>query len=160
MSHYLKSYLLSIVATGLLLSVVLSMVPKGTIRKIAGMVGGVLMVLAILSPLVAIDHDRISQAVSKYLVEAETIQSGIEIESRELLSQVITEKCESYILDKACNMGIQVQVEIFLDDTAQYPYPDYVVIRGSWTPSEKSYLCKSISEELGIPEEQQEWLLM
>lgn len=160
MSQYIKKYLLSIVATGLLLSVVMSVVPKGSVRRIAVMVGGLLMVLAILSPLVEIDHDHISQAISKYLIETETIQSGIEIESRALLSQVITEKCETYILDKACSMGIQVQVEIFLDDTAKYPYPDFVVIRGSWTPSEKSFLCKSISEELGIPEEQQEWLLM
>lgn len=160
MNQHFKTYLLSVVATGFLLAVLLSIIPKGIVHKIASIVGGLLLVTAVISPLLDINENIISQAVSKYIVEAENIQTGIEIGSKELLCQVIRDKCESYILDKADSMGITIELEIVLNEKVQYPYPIHVIVRGNWTVSEQRYLCRYIADSLGVPEEQQEWLLM
>lgn len=160
MNQYFKTYLMSVVAAGMLLTIMLSIIPKGIVHKIAGIVGGLLLVITAISPLLDFNGDVISQAVSKYIIEAENIQTGIEIGSKELLCQVIKDQCESYILDKADSMGMAIEIEIEMNEKVQYPYPIHVTVRGNWTVSEQMYLCRYIADSLGVPEEQQEWLLM
>lgn len=160
MTHALREYLLSVVASSLLLTVILATVPKGTIYKIAGIAGSLLVVLSVVSPLIKIDSASIAAAISKFSVETDELQRGIEIGNHRLLCEVISEKCETYILDKASSMGMTIEVEIMLEEDAEYPYPIGVALRGTWSAQEQKTLSAYISDGLGVPEQQQEWLLM
>ena len=160
MTIALREYLLSITAGSLLLTVALSVIPKGSVQKIAGIVGGLLMILTVISPLMKIDDASIAGAISKFSLETDSVQRGIEIGSRQLLCEVISEKCETYILDKANRMGMTIEVDIVLQEDAEYPYPTGVTLRGTWSAQEQKILRSYISDGLGIPAQRQEWLLM
>lgn len=160
MNQHLKEYLLAISAACLLYTVVMTMIPEGSIRKIAELVSGMMVILATLSPLVELDTSSISSAISQYTLRTDYVQREIEFGSRELMCQVIRKKCETYILDKAENMGVQLSVEVYLDDQAEVPYPTRVLLRGNWTIDEQAALRRCIAEDLGVPEDRQEWVWM
>lgn len=160
MTSALREYLLSIVAAGLLLTLVLSIIPEGAVRKTAGIVGGLLVVLTVMSPLTKIDGNAIAAAISEFGMKTDFAKRGIEIENRRLLCEVITEKCETYILDKANRMGMTVEVSVVLQEDAEYPYPTGVTLKGTWSSQEQKTLSSYISDGLGIPANRQEWLLM
>lgn len=160
MSQLLKEYLLSVTAACFLLAVVMAVVKQGTIRKLAGILGGLLIILTAISPLLKIDSDAVAEAIWKLELDSESISSGIELGSRTLLCQVISEKCSTYILDKASSLGLEVQVEVRLEESAEVPYPTEVTLRGTWSPAQQRILSDYICEELGVPAERQEWLSM
>lgn len=155
-----RNYLLSITGACLLLTVVMAVLKEGTIRKYAAMAGGLLIILTVISPLLKIDTASAAEALWSFELRTDAVNSGIEIGSDTLLRQVITDKCNTYILDKASALGLELQVEVQLEDEADIPYPVRVVIRGNWSPAEQQKLSDDISENLGIPKKCQEWLIM
>lgn len=160
MSAALREYLLSLAGCGMLLTLVLTVLRPGTIRTITGIMGGLLMILAAVSPVVKLDPDSIAETIWSMQVDGEELRNGVEFGSRELLSQVIRERCAAYILDKAAAMGVNLEVNITLEETGDLPYPIAVTITGNWSPSEQKALQDYISGELGIPRERQEWIVM
>ena len=154
MSQAIGKYLLSVAASAMLLSLSQAMVPKGAVRRIAGFVGGLLVILAVLSPIVSIDPDELSQYISAFSIDTET---GAIIDDREILSGIIKDRCESYILDKAKELGATLEVSVDLCEDAHYPYPVSVVLTGQVTPEQKMRLTEEISLDMGISPQQQEW---
>ena len=66
MTGALGTYLLSVAAVGLLVSLILSLLPEGPLRRSGTFVGSLLLILAVLSPLVQLDADTIAQADRNY----------------------------------------------------------------------------------------------
>ncbi len=158
MSEGLRSYLLSVVSACLLLTLIGIVLPDNRFRKLASVAGSLLVVMTVVSPVLSLNPDQIAQTVSDFLVETETARTQVKVSDRDLLSDIIKQRCEAYILDKASDMGLELQVEVVLSETGEYPYPTAVKIEGSMTPEEHRILSRYISEELGLPREQQEWL--
>ena len=63
-------------------------------------------------------------------------------------------------MDKAEECGASVQVEVETRVTEVYPIPWRAVIRGSLTARQRNMLSQYMTQELGIPEERQEWWSM
>ena len=118
------------------------------------------MVLTTLSPVMKLDPEQLAKAIAHLQIETENLRTGVEISSRELQGDIIKQQCETYILDKATAMGLTLEIEIQLHEDGQFPYPTGVVIRGSWTVAEQAALSAVITQDLGIPEERQEWISM
>ena len=154
MSQTIGKYLISISASAMLLSVSQTLLPKGAVRQIAGFVGGLLVILSVLSPVVALDVDDISQyiPVFSFQPKTEAITGG-----EEILSDIIKQRCQSYILDKANGLGAELKVAVALSEDAPYPYPVSVVLTGCVTPEQQKELTEEISLEMGISPQQQEW---
>ena len=55
-------------------------------------------------------------------------------------------------------LDLTVEVETKVEDT--YPVPWSVVIRGQISAAEQAALSQQITQDLGIPEERQEWWSM
>lgn len=153
-----RSYLLSIAAAALLLALVQALLPQGAAKRTAAMAGGLLVLLAVLSPLARLDYENLAKSISQLQLETETARTGIEVGSRELMAGIIKQRCETYILDKAEQMGVELQVEITVSEGAGYPYPTAAVLRGAVTEGQRQTLTDYIAENLGIPAEQQEWI--
>ena len=69
---------------------------------------------------------------------------------------IIKEKTEAYILEKAESLGLDISVEINFGE-ADSMVPTEVRISGPVSPYAKDQLSKTISTDLGIPEERQIW---
>ena len=72
------------------------------------------------------------------------------------LRQIIKTETEAYILDKAAQFDLQLDVQVALTDDVM-PVPESVQLTGSVSPYVKSRLQILISNDLGIPKEQQLW---
>lgn len=157
MSQAIGKYLISVAAAAMLLSLVQSILPKGPVRRVAGFVGGLLVVLAVLSPVVSVDHDTLAQSIGQLQVETQAIEAGAIRANRELLSDIIKQRCETYIWDKANELGADLEVSVTLSQDDEYPYPVSVVLTGSVTPEQRLRLTENISRDMGISSRQQEW---
>lgn len=72
----------------------------------------------------------------------------------EEIEKIIIEQTQAYILDKADDFGAGLEVEVFVKDLI----PCSVSISGPISPLAKSQLSRYISENLGIPSEEQNWI--
>ena len=85
----------------------------------------------------------------------QAIQSGV-ADTSNTLKQIIKDKTEAYILDKAASLGVDLQVDVILSDTAP-PLPVEVLLIGAASPYAKAQLSTMIADELGIAKEAQRW---
>ncbi len=158
MTAAVRGYLLSITAAALLLALAQALLPRGAARRTAAMAGGLLILLTVLSPLAKLDYDSLAKSIARFQMETETIRTGIEVNSRDLMAEIIKQRCETYILDKAEEMGLKLRVEITVSSGTDYPYPTAVTLQGTAGERQKQMLTAYIVENLGIPAAQQEWI--
>jgi predicted dehydrogenase len=83
-----------------------------------------------------------------YIAEGE--KTALEAQER-----IITESCEAYIENRAKALGADVQVNVRLN---RDQIPDLAEIRGNPGPEIQMQLQEILSEDLGIPKENQSWI--
>ena len=98
------------------------------------------MLLLALTPLAKLDYDSLAEAISRLELEKEEARTGIEIQNQELVASIISGRVQTYILDKASSLGMQISVELEMETRAATPYPSGVTIRGAATPTQKQQL--------------------
>lgn len=154
---WLQKYLLSVVSAALLLGVSLPLLSKGKICGVLRFLGGLVLILSVVSPLVHISTDELTRYILHYQTISDETLENAEKKNREILSHIIKERCETYILDKAKELGAELTVEIYMREDGEYPYPDIVEITGAIVEEEKDYMKRLIEQDLGIPQHCQEW---
>jgi stage III sporulation protein AF len=151
----LKAYLLRLTAAAILAAVLRRLAPDGGAGRGTRLGAGLLVLLTALGPLGQLDLLTASQALytwgSADLLTAETLDQ----EKNQLLSALISQSAETYILDKAQELGLEVTVQVETQIQDGVPVPWRVTVRG-----DKGDLGDWITQKLGIPQERQEWLDM
>lgn len=159
MMKEVQSYLLSVIGISFLISVAQALIPHGILKKCVIFVCGLLLILTAIKPIQKIDLPILAQSISRMQVKESETYSGIEMENEKLISGIIKEKSETYIWDKATEIGINpLAIEVEVTTDASYPYPESVIIRGEYTQQQKQQLSEWIERELAIGIEHQEWL--
>ena len=154
MIEAVRGYLLRITAGAFAGAILLAALPKGTPRRGAAMLCGLLM----LTPLAELDYDSLAEAISRLELEKEEARTGIEIQNQELVASIISGRVQTYILDKASSLGMQISVELEMETRAATPYPSGVTIRGAVTPAQKQQLQAYLEQTFAIAPERQVWL--
>ena len=150
-----RAWLTAVVSVTLLLSVVQTLIPKGSLREIASFVGGLLLLAVLLRPLGSVDLSAVSLDLDAYRQTVEQRQAELEQEGQKELVGLIEAELESYILDKAARMGLTVRIKVGTEENSEgVPVPVSAELTG--TPSRE--LSRWIEAELGIPVERQVWL--
>lgn len=157
MNGAIKEYLLSVAASAMLLSLVQTVLPKGAVRRVAVFIGGLLLILAVLSPIIDLDYDSLAQSITDIRIEAAEIEANVDLTDRELMADIIKERCRTYIWDKANELGADLEVEVTLSKDGDYPYPESVRLIGKATSEQRSQLTEFISRNMDIPPKRQEW---
>ena len=151
-----RSWLTSIAAVTLMLTVVQTLVPEGTLRKISGFTGGLLLLAALLQPVLKTDLGRLRLDFSGYEEAIETRTAELDNAGKEELAAIIAGRTAAYISDKADALGlgnITVQVETEPGADGETPIPASVALMAPYSQA----LADWIAEELGIPAERQVW---
>lgn len=153
----LRQYVISLVVV-VLITTILNRVSSNThIQKMLRLVSGLCICIVMLSPLGKI---RIPSYLDYFnevdLITNEAVRYGEEVLC-DNLSVIISDNCESYILDKANQMGVSITICIECDDS-DVPVPVYAEIAGTISPYAREILQSVIAEDLGIPEENQKWI--
>ena len=157
MTEALREYLLSVCLAALFCALALSLLPQGSVRRIAGLSCGLLMTAAALGPLIKLNDASVPRRLAALRMEAEEQRTGIEIRNLALVSQIIKEKTESYILDKAKSLEMTLQVEVTMDQAEGQPYPKSVKLTGHASHGQKTALQEYVEENFGISGSEQEW---
>lgn len=157
MTQGVRTYLLSVSAAAILLSLVQTVLPENAIRRVAAFAGGMLLILTVLSPVVQIQADELTAAIGRIRPDTEAVEEQAKRTVRESMGLLIKQKSETYILDKARQSGIQIEAEVIVSDDGEYPIPEKVILTGSVSPAQMQALSNIISNDLGIPPRRQEW---
>ena len=121
MMEVVRGYLLRLTAGAFLSAGLLALIPKGTSKKAAAVLCGLVMLLLALTPLAQLDYDALSEAISRLELEKEEARTGIEIRNQELVARIISGRVQAYILDKAASLGLTVTVELEMETRAATP---------------------------------------
>ena len=157
MMDWIRSYVLSIVAAGAISGICISMVPKNTSAGvIIKMLGGIFLTITMLAPLVRIRLDSLSDFTDQLAMDANLLVEEGSGATAQMQAAVIKQNLESYILDKAKELGVTLEVTVTMD--ANDPFvPSDVSLTGAVSPYNKQALARFIEEQLGIAEDRQVW---
>nr|WP_325204582.1 stage III sporulation protein AF [uncultured Oscillibacter sp.] len=151
-----RSWLTSIAAVTLMLTVVQTLVPEGTLRKISGFTGGLLLLAALLQPVLKTDLGRLRLDFSDYREAVQERTAELDAAGKEELAAIIAKRTAAYISDKADALGLgklTVRVETEPGADGKTPVPAAAELTGPYSPA----LADWMAEELGIPAERQVW---
>lgn len=153
----LRSYLLSITAAAVISAIILQITGnKSATGKILKTVTGLFMSVTLLSPLIRFRIRDMEKYIDEFRLSSEyAAGQGVEM-AREELSHIIKDQTESYILDEASKMGMEMSVEVKLSESNP-PQPCFVILQGAVSPYQKKYLSQHITDKLGISQENQQW---
>ena len=153
----IREYILSVIAAGLLCGVVRHLIDKkGVPGAVGKLLTGIVMMFSILAPLSDLSFGSALELKMQYhKIAQEAVLRGEKI-TGDSMRKSISESLEAYLLDKARQMGLELQVQVTVSDDL-YPVPQKVCISGNISPYAKKRLVQIIEEELGVKEDDQQW---
>ena len=152
--HQLGQYILSLTATAMLCGITISFFREGILKYTLQMICGIIMTIAVISPLSDLNISDVSVISDSYLIEGKTIAAmGVDLAQNEK-EQCIQQRLEAYILDKADALNASVTPQVTLDNSG---FPVEVRLWGQCSDQARQALTAMITNDLGIPEEDQKW---
>lgn len=151
-------YLLSVVTAALLCGIATSLLGnKGALGAAVKLLAGIYMTLSIVAPWGQLRLGELADRKDQILSEGDRLTLSGQNAAREAMAESIIASTRAYILDKAETLGVELTVEVMLDDS-QIPVPAGVRIRGNISPYNREKLSSIIERDLGIPTEAQIWM--
>lgn len=150
-----RQYIVSIITAAIICGTVTCLVgKKGNIASIVKFLCGLFMTITAIAPWVNLRLPDDYSFWDTLQAEAQiSVAEGEEI-SAQMQSAIIKEQLESYVLEKANSLELDVSVEISLNDRN---LPDLVIIQGAASPYARNRLSSYICENLGVTEDGLKW---
>ena len=149
-------YLFSIITTVVLCGIIRALVP-GAKNSMIQLVTGLAITIVMLSPILTNERVKFDDYFEQFPVDSDfAVQEGM-LAAKHASSEYIETETETYILNKATEMGADVSVDIVLSD-AELPVPTRISVCGLVSPYVKTKLSACIRNELGIAEDAQIWI--
>ena len=150
----LGRYVLTLTTSVMICGILLSLLPKGRTRTILQAVCGIFLAASALSPVLDLSIPDVSALPSEYLLAGEAFAQTGEEEARRETHQRIKQGLEAYILDKAEAYQAQITADVTL---TQDGLPESVTYTGAPSDEIRQLLENMVTEDLGIPKENQRW---
>ena len=155
-----RGYLIRLTAAAILGAMLRRLAPSGGAGRAVRLGAGLLVLVTAFAPIASLDPVAATQDFVRHGYADPLTTESFGKTVNELMSTLITEQAEAYILDKAQELGLTLTAEVTARVEDTYPVPDSVKLSGSPTAAQKAALTEIIAAELKIPEERQEWLNM
>ena len=150
--NFFRTWLMGVVAAALAVALALALTPEGAVKKAGRLVGGLVLLLAVVRPLMQLDPGTLAVTAAAYGVTVETVAEGGEI----ALEELIAERVGAYIADKGAALGCSCTARVTVEqDENGWPLPVRAEITGTWTEGQRQALSRAIAQELDIPAEEQ-----
>ena len=151
MLDFLKDWLMGVTAAALLVAAADAVMPPGTVHRLGRLTGGLVLLLAVLSPLLRLDGTALSRALTQYQLSQPEL-SELEAVDAVLLKELIEERSDAYISDKAEGLGIQCRVVVETQAGEDgYPIPWAVTSYGNVDAAQRAALERRIEADFAIP---------
>lgn len=150
----IRSWLLGMIGAAMVLSVLYGLLPKGSVRSVAKMTGGLILMLVLLRPILGENWEELMWRYQTYEAAIDDEIENYQAENEKKLAQLIQERTAAYISDKAVALGLRCEVKVDTVLRQGIPCPDTVTLN---IPRNEK-LAQIIAQEMGIAEEKQRWL--
>ena len=159
MTAFAQEWVRAIAGCALICAAAMALTPRGKVKNVLKLVCGIVLIMAMISPFLNKDLPDMSLDISEYRKKADEIIGQAQEKENGLSRTIIEGEMESYILDKAKSLSVQLEsVEVSVkwgDEGCWYPYE--VHMTGEIPQREKNLLSSNIEAELGVPNERQYW---
>lgn len=152
----LRELVLAVATSSLICGIVNSVLKENMIKSGIHFICGIFLVYTLLAYGKKVEIQFTEHSIYRILADAR-YEADLGAGKRKTeLAEVIKAECETYILDKAENMGIAVTPEVTVSKE-DLPLPVRVILQGGVMPEQKEILTRMITEDLGIAKEDQHW---
>ena len=146
-------YLLGVVATAILCSVIGCLCDKSAFTSVMGMIIGVVMLLAVFKPLINLRFADLTLDYPFVSMQGEEIIAYSSDLAQKEISKRISEKLNAYIEEKASCWGADIEAQTDIKNSV----PDSITIIGEVSPYVRAQLASWIESEIGIGREAVLW---
>lgn len=153
MIEALKTWLFGLISAAMILSCLYAMLPKNTVRGIAKVTGGLIMLLVLMRPVLGMDWEDLTLQYRDYQQEIDRQIEIYEEENQQQMNAIIEEELSAYVWEKAAQLGLDCTAAVKTQLRDGVPYPVSVTLSIKYNED----LSRLITEELGIAPEQQFW---
>lgn len=149
----LRTWLLGIIAAGMVVGILYALLPRGRTKTIAHAAGGVVLLLVIVQPLVGLDLAELALRYDDFEQQIQELTEEYRRTGNAEMAALIADKTAAYISSKGDAMGLfcTAQVETELRDGI--PWPSEVTLD---IPRNEA-LAVWLSTDLAISDEHQHW---
>lgn len=151
---FLKEWLLGVTAAALAVALAQALTPEGTVKKLLRLMGGLVLLLAVVRPLKGLAPAALPQP-GDLIPSVETENKA----GADVMKTLIAQKVGAYIVDKGSTLGCSCIAQVTVaEDGSGWAIPWSVELRGQWTAQGKKELSQTIAQELNIPAQRQTFL--
>ncbi len=155
MTDWIRTWLMGVTCAAMVLALAECLTPEGGVRRICRMAGGVVLLLAAVSPVVKLEDADLLQITKQYQTDVQDYSEELEAKNDFLYESIIAENTSAYILDKAQELGMNCHVSVTVGWDDGVPRLAAVSVKGTWSAEQKDALSQMIESELGVPEQLQ-----
>lgn len=152
----IKAYLLRLILCAFLTALAGALLRGKRAGRIAALCGGCLLLFTALGPLLRVDPGALPD-----LITGLTRDGRAELareRNDELLRQLVETQTAAWIEAQARELGMELRCEVRAEAAGEMAFvPRRAILRGSWTPEQRSALSELLSRELELPPTCQSW---
>ncbi|MBQ7566310.1 MAG: hypothetical protein IJT18_04245 [Oscillospiraceae bacterium] len=157
MIQSIRQYFLALTSACLLIAVVCAILPNGAGKRVLTLAAGVIILLVTVQPILHADWQSMLRQIT--FPEASVPAMSLAHENDALTREIISERCRTYILDKAKRDGVALRdAAVTVSEDGGFSLPSGAVLRGQFTEKQKSEMSGWIRDALGVGIEAQTWL--
>ena len=152
----IRQYIFTVIAAALLCGVLSSIFHQGKSKDLLRILCGIFLAFTVLKPITGVDLSDILEESLIFESDAEQTAALGENMAYQAMTELIKEKSQAYILDKAAELDASITAEVTVSEE-EPPKPLSVVISGQVSPYNRKKLESILETDLGIAKENQVW---
>lgn len=156
MTARIGAYLIAATAACMLAVMADALVKSPPVRRVARLVGGLLILLTVLSPLVRLEARDLTEFVEGFAQDANLDAEAVQTDYREQWAERVRELLEQNIEQQAASMGLTLRAEVVVR-IGECPEPESVTLHGAAAPEEQMALQVYLVQTLGFAKERVIW---
>lgn len=153
----IRQYILSVISISILCGLAQMFFSGSSTGSVVKLITGLMITITVVGPILQNKNISFITYFENIAVEGDWAVREGEEAAVIATAELIKDRTESYICDKAADMGAVITVDVNLRD-GMPPVPSEVTVRGAVSPYVKKQLMSCLQEDLGINEDQQIWI--
>lgn len=145
---------MSVVAVGLLVSLCQGLSPGGKAQKVSRFCGGLVLFLAVITPITQWNLAGKLQAFQDYCASLTQPAEEVAQAGNSVLEEQVCQQAQSYIQAQAAELGAEVTVSVSCTAQNGIPVPNRVSVTGELSQTQQQRLSQCIADGFGLSVEQ------
>lgn len=154
----LRQYIVCVTAAAIICGIAKTISDEKSVSgTVIRLITGIIMAMTVLSPIVNLELGELPALSGNIIAEAQAAAADGEEKAAQKVNAIINEQLEAYILDKAADLSVTLEIELIRPDNGSV-LPEEITLYGTISPYAKTQLQQIITQDLGIAKENQRWI--